>query len=134
MLKITPFAHPPLDPGFLPAALWNRAYRALVANDPGSRTLIIALERQDGWASRHQSLVLGADDPAAALSLRYAERMLKFLLWQKGGCTVRVAGAPEIAAHLAAVYSAKGARAFDSAFMGEKVYRGRFTIEAADAD
>jgi predicted NBD/HSP70 family sugar kinase len=134
MLKITPFAHPPLDPGFLPAALWNRAYRALVANDPGSRTLIIALERQDGWASSHQSLVLGADHPSAALSLRYAERLLKFLLWQKGGCTVRVAGAPEIAAHLAAVYSPAGARAFDHAFMGERVYGRPFSIGAAQAE
>src|ERR1022692_5129994 len=119
MLKITPFAHPPLDPGFLPAALWNRAYRALVANDPGSRTLIIALERQDGWASRHQSLVLGADDPSAALSLRYAERLLKFLLWQKGGCTVRVAGAPPLAGPLGAGCSPTGAGAVGhSLFLG----------------
>jgi predicted NBD/HSP70 family sugar kinase len=134
MLKITPLARPSLDPGFLPAALWNRAYRALVAADPGARSMIIALERPDGGASRHQSSVLGADHPAAALSLRYAERLLKFLLWQKGGCTVRVAGAPEIAAHLAAVYSPTGARAFDYSFMGEKVYGRTFSIGAAKAE
>jgi len=133
MLKITPFVRPPLDPGFLPAALWNRAFRALVATDPGARKLIVALERPDGGASRHESRVLGSGHPSAALSLRYAERLLKFLLWQKGGCAVRVAGAPEIAAHLAAVYSPTGARAFDYAFMGEKVYGRPFTIGAAQA-
>src|SRR5690606_36008325 len=59
-----------------------------------------------------------------------AERLLKFLLWQKGGCRVLVAGADEIAAYLASVYSATGARAFDHAFMGDKVYGQPFTVEA----
>ena len=132
MLKISPFLRPPLDPDFVPAALWNRAFHAMVATDREARTLTIVLERPDGGASRHQGQVLGAAHPSSALSLRYAERLLKFLLWQKGGCTVRIAGAPEIAAHLASVYSLSGARAFDYAFMGEKVYGRHFTIETAD--
>lgn len=131
MPKITPFFRPPLDPDFVPAALWNRAYRALVATDAGVRTLSIALERPDGGASRHQSRVLGAHHGSASLSLRYAERLLKFLLWQKGGCTVYVAGAPEIAAHLAGVYSPTGERAFDYAFMGDRVYGRGFRVLAA---
>lgn len=133
MLKITPFIRPPLDEAFLPAALWNRAYRALVGLDPASRPFVIVLERPDGGASRHQSRVLSADHPSAALSLRYAERLLKFLLWQKGGCTVRIAGAPEIAARLAEIYSPGGSRAFDHAFMGERVYGRPFSIAAAHA-
>jgi hypothetical protein len=133
MLKITPFLRPPLDPEFLPAALWNRAYRAVVATDPG-RALVIVLERPDGGVSRHQSRVLGRNHPESALSLRYAERLLKFLLWQKGGCTVRVAGAPEIAAHLASVYSPTGPRAFDYAFMGDKVYGRTFSVGATKAE
>ncbi len=133
MLKIPPFLPPPLDPDFVPAALWNRAYRAVVAADPQARTMIIVLERPDGGVSRHQSRVLGLGHLEASLSLRYAERLLKFLLWQKGGSTVRVAGAPEIAAHLAAVYSPAGERAFDHEFMGDKVYGRRFSVEAAVA-
>jgi predicted NBD/HSP70 family sugar kinase len=134
MLKISPFLRPPLDPDFLPAALWNRAYRAVVSADPGARTMIIVLERPDGGVSRHQSRVLGANHPQAALSLRYAERLLKFLLWQRGGCTVRIAGAQEITAHLASVYGPSGERAFDHAFMGDKVYGRTFTVEASSAD
>jgi predicted NBD/HSP70 family sugar kinase len=134
MHKLAPFVRPPLDPEFIPAAIWNRAYQALAAADPGARTLVIVLERPDGGASRHQSRVLGPGHPSAADSLRYAERLLKFLLWQKGGCTVRIAGAPEIASHLAAVYSPTGARAFDHAFMGGKVYRRPFTVGAALAE
>jgi predicted NBD/HSP70 family sugar kinase len=132
MLKISPFLRPPLDPNFLPAALWNRAYRAVVAADPEARTLIVVLERPDGGVSRHQSRVLGAAHPDAALNLRYAERLLKFLLWQKGGCTVSVAGAPELTTFLAAQYSPEGARAFDHEFMGEKVYGKAFRIKNVD--
>jgi predicted NBD/HSP70 family sugar kinase len=134
VLKITPFLRPPLDPEFLPAALWNRAYRALVASDPGARTLTIALERPGGGASRHQSRVLSPGHPSAALTLHYAERLLKFLLWQKGGAKVYVAGAPDVAAHLGEVYSPRGARSFDYAFMGDKIYGRTFSVEAAEED
>lgn len=130
MLKITPFIRPPLDNDFVPAALWNRAYRSLVSSDKASRQLTIVLERPDGGTSRNQSRVLSADHPSAALTLRYAERLLKFLLWQKGGFRVHVAGAPEVASHLAAVYSPGGARAFDHAFMGGKVYGKPFSVVA----
>jgi predicted NBD/HSP70 family sugar kinase len=133
MLKITPFLRPPLDPGFVPAALWNRAYRAVVAADPGARHLVIVLVRPDGQSFRHESQVLAAGHPSSELTLRFAERLLKFLLWQKGGSSVRVAGAPEVAAHLASVYSQSGDRAFDHAFMGEKVYGEPFSVVAAEA-
>jgi predicted NBD/HSP70 family sugar kinase len=133
MQKIAPLVPPPLDPHFLPAALWNRAYRDLVGKDPTARTLILALERPDGCASRHQSRVLGAQHARAELTLRYAERLLKFLLWQKGGSRVTIAGAPEVAAHLAFTYSPKGERAFDHEFMGDRVYGQPFRVDAVDA-
>jgi predicted NBD/HSP70 family sugar kinase len=132
MLDLAPLHRPLLEQHFLPAALWMRAYRRLVENDRGARPFGLALIRADGAASRHQNRVLGADHPAAYLNIRYAERLLKFLLWQKGGCRVLVAGAPEIAAALATIYSPSGARAFDHAFMGGKVYGKDFTIKSAE--
>jgi predicted NBD/HSP70 family sugar kinase len=133
MQKIVPFLPPPLDPHFLPAALWNRAYQTIVANDPGSRAMMIVLERPDGGASRYETRVLGVNHPEGVHTLRYAERLLKFLLWQKGGCKVSMAGAPEITAHLAYIYSPRGERAFDHEFMGDKVYGQPFTIRNVDA-
>jgi len=121
---------PALEPGFQPAALWHRDYATLVAGDPGARAFSLSLGRPDGTVLRHDTRVLGRNHPAAALSLRYAERLLKFLLWQKGGCLVLVAGADEIATHLARVYSAAGARAFDYAFMGETAYGRTFQVAA----
>ncbi|MEN9403511.1 MAG: hypothetical protein RL091_2214 [Verrucomicrobiota bacterium] len=134
MLKVVPRFRPALDPDFLPAALWNRGYRDLVAHDPTSRPFALALVHADGTASVHHDRVLAATHPAAAHTLRYAERLLKFLLWQKGGCQVLVAGADEIAAALAKIYSRTGARAFDHDFMGGKVYGRTFTVESRPLD
>ena len=132
MLSIQPHFRPALDPEFVPAALWNRAYQALAATDPGARALRIELAQPDGSTFVHESRVLAAGHPEAALTLRYAERLLKSLLWQQGGSRVRIAGAPEIAASLASIYSAHGARAFDHGFMGERIYREPFQIAAVE--
>ena len=131
MLAVSPRLRPSLDPEFLPAALWCRAYRAQVAADAGARPFALVLVRPDGAVFRHDSRVLSAGHPAAALTLTYAERLLKFLLWMKGAPRVLVAGAGEIAAALAGIYHPAGARAFDHEFMGEKIFGRTFAVEAA---
>lgn len=130
MLTVEPKLRPVLDPEFLPAALWHRAYGELVARDPGARPFALVLVRTDGSVFRYDGRVLSAAHPAAALSFTYAERLLKFLLWMKGGPQVLVAGADELAAALAAVYAPGGARAFDHEFMGEKIFGRAFSVAA----
>ena len=125
---------PPLDPGFVPAVLWNKGYRAKVDADPGSRPLAIALERGDGTVSVFRTKALPHTAENRAANIRYAERLLKFLLWQRGGYRVLVAGSPEIASELAQIYSPAGARAFDHEFMGRKVYGRDMQIEACAWD
>ena len=119
---------PPLDSGFVSAALWTRDYRRLVALDPGARPFALALVRADGSVYRHEERLLSADHPQAARSRLHVERLLKFLLWQKGAARVLVAGAPEIAAYLDREYAADGARAFDREFMGRRVFGEGFAI------
>ena len=131
MLTVNPKVRPPLDPEFLPAALWHRAYRALVAKDAGARPFALVLVRPDGSVFRHDARILSAGHPAAALTLTYAERLLKFLLWMKGGPQVLVAGADEIATALAKIYHPAGARAFDFDFMGQKIFGRVFSVEPA---
>jgi len=131
--QLAPAFRPSLDPGFLPAILWNRAYAGLVAGDAAARPLSIALIRPDGGASVHRTSVLSPNHLAASLTLRYVERLLKFLLWQRGGYRVLVAGADELVPELIRIYSPEGARAFDHAFMGGQVYGRPFSIEAASS-
>ncbi|MGB0582498.1 MAG: ROK family protein, partial [Limisphaerales bacterium] len=85
-MKLTPRHIPALDPGFTPAALWNREFRKLAAADP--HPFAICVERNDGTRSACLT-ELGADDE---LNLTYAERLLKFLLWQKGGYQIYLGG------------------------------------------
>lgn len=132
MVAPIPSHLPPLDPDFLPAARWVREFRTLVAADPAARLVTLALSRPDGMCFHHELRLLRADHPEAKRNLRHCERLLKFLLWQKGGSRVAIAGAPEIAAALAKIYSPNGAQAFDAAFIGEKVYGEPLTVRSVD--
>src|SRR6516162_1422579 len=130
-MNIAPQFRPVLDPEFVPASLWNRAFASAVAESGGGEPLALALERSDGSVSVFRTRVLPHSAANAALNERYAERLLKFLLWQKGGWRVTVAGPPALAAHLRQVYSPTGARCFDYEFMGERVYGRPMSIEHA---
>lgn len=120
---------PLLDPQFEPASLWNRAYRERVALSLQRERVALVLERPDGTRSVWQSNILPQEDANRIANERYVERALKFLLWQKGGAKVRVAGPAELTAYLQKTYAPKGTRAFDHTFMGERVYRESFVLE-----
>lgn len=131
-LSITPAFRPVLDPEFVPAVLWNRAYLAKAAADPAVRTLDLAICRPDGTTFRWSSPILSRGGENDALTLRFVERHVKFLLWQKGGSRILVAGGPEVADSLAGIYSASGARAFDWDFIGSKIFGEPISVRAVD--
>ena len=133
-MNIAPQFRPVLDPEFVPASLWNRAFASAVTASGGGEPLALALERSDGSVSVFHTRVLPDSAADVALNERYAERLLKFLLWQKGGWRVTVAGPAGIADHLRGVYSPSGTRAFDYEFMGERVYGRPMSIEHAVYD
>ena len=134
LLSIHPVFRPPLDPDFVPASLWNRAYRDAVRAAGGGEPLAVALERGDGSVSVFRTATLPHQGANAAINIRYLERLLKFLLWQKGGYRVTLGGNPALAECLRGIYAAGGARAFDHNFMGELVYGSAMTIENTTYD
>jgi predicted NBD/HSP70 family sugar kinase len=117
-IRIQPKFRPVLDPDFLPASLWNRSFRAAVEESGQPTPLAIALERADGSTSVFQTAVLPHAGSAIPLNERYVERLVKFLLWQKGGYKITIGGDAAIARFIAGVYSPTGARSFDFDFMG----------------
>lgn len=119
---------PELDPGFVPAALWNREYRKLAAADPAAIKIAITCERSNGAVSRFDTALLPDTPENLAINFRYVERIVKFMLWAYGGCEVAIAGAPLTAAKLAESYSASGARKFDFEVMGERIYGKEFKV------
>jgi len=98
------------------------------------QNLAVTLQRSDGSVSVFRTSVLPHEGANVAINERYIERLLKFLLWQKGGYRVTIAGDPRIAGYLRNVYSLGGARAFDHEFMGERVYGRPFAIESTSFD
>ncbi len=121
---------PPLEPEFRPAVLANRAFQQAVG-DAGV-PLVIGLERENGNLSRFTTTVFAQDDPRAEANFPYVERLLKFLLWQRGGHRVYVGGPRSIASNLRACYSPDGPREFDFHFIGEQVYESTLTFIACD--
>ncbi|MEN6371478.1 MAG: ROK family protein [Armatimonadota bacterium] len=123
---------PPLDPDFKPNVLVNREFREKIKAEGHSVPLVIALERGDGSISTYKTIASSnpADLPANKV---YAERLVKFLLWQRGGWKIIIGGPKEIGEHIKEVYSATGKRAFDFNFMSG-VYEKSFIVEVVDAE
>jgi len=119
---------PVLDPEFVPAVLWNRAYRARCEADPGSEPLGIALSRPDGTVYSLPTKVLPHKGENVALNAKYVERLVKFLLWSKGGSRITIAGNPSIAAIVAEAYSPTGGRSFDFDIMGRRMFLENMVI------
>lgn len=119
---------PPLEPAFRPAALFNRIYQQEIEGSGKGTPLIFGLERADGSVSRFETKVFQAEHPWANHNSFYSERILKFLLWQRGGWRVYVGGPGEIGDYLRKSYSPGGERAFDYHFMGEDIYQKTFTV------
>ena len=115
-MKIDLKIKPELDPEFLPAILWNRAYEKTVKEAGAPVEVSIALVRPDETCTIFQTSILPLVDENEVLTLRYLERILKFLLWQRGGCKVLIAGCDPLVGKLAAIYSPDGEREFDYEF------------------
>ncbi|MCJ7611213.1 MAG: ROK family protein [Candidatus Aminicenantes bacterium] len=123
----------PLHPSFRPAALWNRRFRQAVLSSPKSATLVLAVERGDGSRSTFKTPVWPSIHPQSSDNFLYAERLVKMLLWSKGGCRVIVGGPRAIGEHIKKVYSPRGRRAFDADFMAT-VFEKPFEVQVVDSN
>jgi predicted NBD/HSP70 family sugar kinase len=123
---------PPLDGEFRPAVLADRAFHEQAIG--GGVPLVIGLEREAGKLSRFETLILAEDHPGAQANFYYVERLVKFLLWQRGGFRLYVGGPRSIGEQIRRAYSEGGARAFDFHFMGDQVYEKPFLVEICEPE
>lgn len=131
MISVSPSCPPELDSGFIPAALWNRAFLTQVSAFSNSPDVHIAIERPNGTAWVYRTKIL-PDVPAhESANWLYCERLVKFLLWAWGGSRVRIAGAPRIVTQLQQTYSATGNRSFDYDFIGNACFGESFFVQNA---
>lgn len=128
--SIQPAILAPLDPGFLPAILFNREYVRSVRATGTAVPLVLGLERENGLRARYETVVRPEVDEE---TLRYVERLVKFLIWGFGGWKLTVGGPQAIGKHLKKTYSAKGARKFDCEMMALS-YGKKFVVEITSAE
>ena len=129
---VSPRVAPPLDEDFRPAILANQNFRRKV--EPFGEGLVIGLERSGDGFSRVETKVYPLGHPNFESNYQYVERIVKFLLWQRGGHTLYVGGSPIVAGYLKNAYSDHGAQKFDYHFMGEQVYEKEFSVVSCGVD
>ncbi len=132
MQLIEPKVKPPLDENFRPAVLANQNFQRKVK--PVGVQAVIGLERGAGEVSRFETLVYPEGHPDFESNFSYIERIVKFLLWQRGGHTVYIGAPKQIGEHVRNVYAADGVQKFDFHFMGTQVYEKEFSVVICSAD
>jgi predicted NBD/HSP70 family sugar kinase len=127
---VEPRVVPPLEPGFRPAVLANHAFVKAVRESGQGVPLRIALERASGLVTVFDTEVYSEGSPCFEQNMPYVERLVKVLLWARGGWKVTIGGPKAIGEFIKTTYGPGGAREFDYHFMGEDVYERTFTVEA----
>ena len=94
----------------------------------------IGLERSGDEFSRFETSVYPEGHPNAQSNFQYVERLVKFLLWQRGGFRIYIGGPREIGDYICRRYTANGTQKFDHDFMGEQVYERTFEVISCNVD
>lgn len=128
-MNCQPLIAAPLDPGFQPSSLFNQKYLAAARAAGDAVPLIIGLEREAGLISRYETVVRPT---AGEDTLRYIERIVKFLLWARGGWRIYIGGPAAVGEHIRTQYSPTGARKFDVDLM-MRVYERPFEVIVTEA-
>jgi predicted NBD/HSP70 family sugar kinase len=112
---------PELDPGFLPLGKFAASFL-----QGAKKPLDIAVERAGGEVAVYKTFIHGTAAMAQA-DRYYVDRIIKMLLWMKGGFKVYLSGDEGIYESVRQNYRAGGERAFDAEFMSN-VYERPFEV------
>ncbi len=116
---------PKLDPEFMPILKYNRSFLHTAKKPVG-----IAVERADGQMAACHTFVHGTPEMAEA-DHYYVNRLVKTILWMKGGFKVYVAGDEDVARYLREDFSTGGIQEFDFDYMAN-VFEHPFEVVLCD--
>ena len=125
---------PPLDPSFRPAVLANALFRRRVEAGASSAPVTISLEQPDGSVFEFRTAVFADEERSSGANYAYCERLLKFLLWSRGGFRVHLVGPPRLCERLREHYARDPTGTFDAAMMGQAIYGRSFELLVARPD
>ena len=116
---------PALDPGFLPLQRFNEAFLA-----GAHKSIGIAVERANGEMAAVETFIHGIDALREA-DHYYIDRLVKTMLWMKGGYKIYVRGDEDTYVFLKSIYCDGGKQAFDWDYMSQ-VFEHPFEIVLTD--
>jgi predicted NBD/HSP70 family sugar kinase len=122
-----PILSPILDPTFAPIVVEYTTYVSEVSTCKDAQRVLIALKRGDHLVSHFETVVYPYHHEQFSRSCLMVERIIKTLLWLKGGYVVYIAGSIEIATFIQETYAISGKQAFDASFMA-RVYEHPFEV------
>ncbi|CDD02603.1 putative uncharacterized protein [Ruminococcus sp. CAG:382] len=118
-----------LDKQFQPMSLVVREMCEATKED--GQDIVIGIVRNNGYVSAYKTRIykdgVGKDD----VNFRFIERMVKALLWVRGGYKIIIAGSPVVGEKIKAAYAKGGLRDFDNGFMA-RCYEHPFEVEVTD--
>src|SRR5262245_33388336 len=98
---IAPRNTPVLDPFFLPAVLANRAFENAARTSNQGVPVRLALEQADGSVSRFATVIFPeSHSQSVGNNVTFVERLVKFLLWSRGGFRLYLDGPAELGEQL----------------------------------
>lgn len=125
-LLTRPSVPAPLDPNFAPFILGKKKYLKYTAGSP--HNLDFAITRPGGCCGRDSLPVFadGHDDYEASLYL--AGEVIRYMIWQRGGDKLYLAGPPKLCKDLSAAFSPGGKYEFEAKTM-PKVCGAAWSVE-----
>ncbi len=122
----------PLDLGYMPMALVFKNFEEN-AKKEGGQKIVIGVERNKGYLSTYEMTVFADGTGHDEENFDMVERLVKSLLWVRGGYKVIIAGSEVIGSKIKEAYDFGGLREFDRGFMA-RVYERPFEVEVVSLE
>lgn len=115
-----------LDEGFEPMSIVFRDFEAAAKANP--QEIVVAVVRNKGYTSTYKLTVFADNAGKDEENFKFCDRVVKSLLWMRGGYKIVIAGSEKIYNYFKETYSKGGSREFDVNFMS-RVYERPFEVE-----
>lgn len=120
-----------LDPNFSPAILAHLSFEQSVLSTNTYNHVEIGIKRADDDISVYKTVLFSDEHEDFLQNHFFIERLVKALLWTKGGYQILIKGPQSIKTFLKETYAKNGMRSFDVLFM-ERIYEKPFEVVSLD--
>ncbi|MFP4478068.1 MAG: ROK family protein [Candidatus Izemoplasmatales bacterium] len=123
----------PLDKDFSPIIMGNIAYEKALKKTDNPVLIRFAIERGENQVSMTESYIFNDIYQQEEANFIYIERLIKTILWIKGGYKIYFAGHSKLGQRIKDSYQKGGLRDFDQDFMS-KVYEKPFEVKLVNLE